>query len=295
MTQLKNIALVGGTHGNELSGIYLVKKWVNQQLLEKWHDLNITTKIANPRACEESVRYIESDLNREFYPLDLADNQKTGYEQLLAKKLNQELGPKGQSPFDFIIDLHNTTSNMGACLMLLKKDDFNLKMAAYVKHNMPESNIFFQDNIPEEEHSFLITLAKQGITIEVGAQPNSVLQHETLELMESMTQHVLDFVVLYNKNEHLDLPKSYEAFQYSGDLLLPLTEKGERNGVVSKHIDQRDFSPVEPGQVVMETFDGQPIYWEGDYTTYPLFINEAAYRKSASAMTLSKKIIISDY
>ncbi|SUQ35312.1 succinylglutamate desuccinylase/aspartoacylase domain-containing protein [Vibrio furnissii] len=65
--------------------------------------------------------------------------------------------------------------------------------------------------------------------------------------------------------------------------------------MVLKSIDQRDFSPVEPGQAIMETFDGQLIYWEGDYTAYPLFINEAAYRKSSNAMSLSKKITISGY
>lgn len=295
MNTVKNIALIGGTHGNELSGIYLVKKWQQNRTLTQWPELSITTKISNPRACENSVRYMESDLNREFYQADLDDNSKVGYEQLLAKKLNAELGPKGASPFDFIIDLHNTTSNMGACLMLLKKDDFNLKLGAYVKSRMPESNIYFQDNIPENKRSFLITIAEQGVTVEVGAQPNSVLQHKTLELMETMTAHILNFCEQYNQGSELDLPDGYEAFQYCGDLKLPMTENGERNGMVLKSIDQRDFSPVEPGQAIMETFDGQLIYWEGDYTAYPLFINEAAYRKSSNAMSLSKKIKIDGY
>lgn len=292
---VKNIALIGGTHGNELSGIYLVKKWQKSRTLVQWPALRIATKISNPRACEHSVRYMESDLNREFYQADLDDNSKVGYEQLLAKKLNAELGPKGSSPFDFIIDLHNTTSNMGACLMLLKKDDFNLKLGAYVKSRMPESNIYFQDNIPANKRSFLITIAEQGVTVEVGAQPNSVLQHETLELMETMTAHILDFCEQYNKGSELGLPDCYEAFQYCGDLTLPMSENGERNGIVLKSLDQRDFCPVEPGQAIMETFDGRLIYWEGDYTAYPLFINEAAYRKSSNAMSLSKKITISGY
>lgn len=295
MKTVNNIALIGGTHGNELSGIFLVKKWQQNHTLAQWNSLNITTKIANPRACEHSVRYMESDLNREFYQDDLDDTNKVGYEQLLAKKLNAELGPRGASPFDFIIDLHNTTSNMGACLMLLKKDEFNLKLGAYVKSRMPEANIYFQDNIPHNKRSFLITLAEQGVTVEVGAQPNSVLQHETLELMETMTAHILDFVTHYNQGCDIDLPACYEAFQYSGDMTLPLTEQGERNGLVVKALDQQDFSPVEPGQLIMETFDGQPIYWQGEETVYPLFINEAAYRKSSSAMVLSQKIIIRDF
>jgi len=33
---IDNLAITGGTHGNELTGVYLVKKWLsNPSLLEK--------------------------------------------------------------------------------------------------------------------------------------------------------------------------------------------------------------------------------------------------------------------
>ncbi len=292
MKKIQNIALIGGTHGNEFSGIYLLKKWSEKKTLQLWDTLNITSRIANPRACEHSVRYMEMDLNREFGNDDLDNMEKIGYESLLAKKINLEFGPKGHSSFDLIIDLHNTTSNMGACLMLLRKDTFNLKLGAYVKSRMTQAHIYFQDNIPIENKNFLITVAQQGVTVEVGAQPNSVLQHETLELMEIMTKHILDFVTSYNAGVKFDLPEKYEAFQYADDLFLPVDENGCREALVSKSISHRDFKPIEPGQIVMETFLGETIAWQGNYTAYPLFINEAAYHKNHKAMTISKKIII---
>lgn len=292
MNNITRVALVGGTHGNELSGIYLLKKWEKNNQLEHWPQLELSQTIANPRACEHSVRYMESDLNREFAIEDLQDSQLVGYEQLLAKKLNHEFGPKGNSPIELMIDLHNTTSNMGACLMLLRKDAFNIGMAAYVKDRMPEAVIFFQDNIPEDRRRFLISVAQQGVTVEVGPQPNSVLQQETLELMENMTRHILDYVVLYNEDKLASLPTEFEAFQYIEDLVLPTDEQGQRLGMVSKRLEQRDFHPVQPGEVIMETFEGEKICWEGDYTAYPLFINEAAYHKSHSAMSLSQRIIV---
>lgn len=295
MNKLKNIALIGGTHGNELSGIYLVNNWSVNSTLAQWDSLNITTKIANPRACEHSVRYMETDLNREFNLADLNDPDKVGYEQLLAKKLNAEFGPKGQSPFDFMIDLHNTTANMGACLFLLRKDDFNLKLGAYVKSRMPEANIYYQDNIPDSSKSFMVTIPDQGVTIEVGAQPNSVLQKETLELMETMTRHVLNFVVAYNDAADIELPEQYEAYQFSDSLMLPIDEEGKRIGYVVKSVDQHDFEPIGPGTVIMETFGGEEITWNGDYTAYPLFVNEAAYHKNHSAMLLAKKIMVKNY
>jgi len=293
MKKIQRIALIGGTHGNELSGVYLVKKWLSQQTLKKWNTLDITASIANPRACEQSVRYIETDLNREFSLTDLDDMNKSGYEALLAKKINIEFGPKGNSPYDFLIDLHNTTSNMGACLMLQRKNTFTVLLGGYVKKNMPHANIYFQDNIPEEKQNFLLTVAQQGVTVEVGAQPNSVLQQETLELMESMTKHILDFVELRNSGSDLDIPDEYDAFQYSENLHLPVNKNGQREGFVSRLIDQKDFQPIEPGQVVMEMFSGEKISWHGNYTAYPLFINEAAYHKNHSAMTISRKIIMS--
>lgn len=293
MHKIKKIALIGGTHGNEFSGIYLLKKWQQKGLFTSWNTLNITSKISNPRACKNAVRYIETDLNREFGDDDLKDMNKTGYESLLAKKLNLEFGPKGQSDYDLIIDLHNTTSHMGACLMLLEKDLFNIQLGAYVKKNMPHANIYFQDNIDKKNRNFLISVAKNGVTIEVGAQPNGVLQQETLELMETMTKHVLDFIPLYNEGTELSLPKTYDAYQYQEDIFLPIDENGDRNGVVVKAIDSKDFHPIEPSQLIMETFLGEPILWQGNYTAYPLFINEAAYQKSHQAMLISKKITVS--
>ncbi|RBP82528.1 aspartoacylase [Marinomonas rhizomae] len=293
MKKIQRIALIGGTHGNELSGIYLVKKWLTQQTLKQWNSLDITARIVNPRACEQSVRYIETDLNREFGVADLADMTKSGYEALLAKKINIEFGPKGNSPYELLIDLHNTTSNMGACLMLQRKNAFTILLGGYVKHHMPHANIYFQDNVPEEKQNFLLTVAQQGVTVEVGPQPNSVLQQETLDLMEEMTRHILDFVELCNNDSSLEIPDEYDAFQYSENLHLPVDDKGQRKGLVSCLIDQKDFQAIEPGQVVMETFSGEKITWQGDYTAYPLFVNEAAYHKSHSAMTLSRKIVMS--
>ena len=34
----------------------------------------------------------------------------------------------------------------------------------------------------------------------------------------------------------------------------------QMEGMVSLHVDQKDFQPIEPGQVVMETFAGEKNY-----------------------------------
>ncbi len=68
---IKNVALVGGTHGNELTGISLVKKYEQNYHLIKRDSFEILTLLANPQAIAAGKRYIDTDLNRSFNPEDL--------------------------------------------------------------------------------------------------------------------------------------------------------------------------------------------------------------------------------
>lgn len=82
--------------------------------------------------------------------------------------------------------------------------------------------------------------------------------------MEGMTKHILDFIKLRNNGDNLVIADEYDAFQYSENLKLPVDDKGQREGLVSRLIDQKDFQPIKLGQVVMETFSGEEITWQGD-------------------------------
>lgn len=292
MEKINSVTVVGGTHGNELSGIYLLRKWDKQPQLIGRSSFNTQTFISNPKACTSNKRFIDCDLNRQFLIDDLNNSNLTKYEQCRAKDINHSFGPKGKAKTDFIIDLHNTTSNMGACLMLLQSDSFNRRMGAYVKSLMPEAVIFYQDFVPVEQHAFLISMATQGVTIEVGPQPQAVLRQDIMEAMEELTSHVLDYVEHCNCGTLPSLPKEYVAFSHVETLKMPIDDNGNRVGVIHKQVQDRDFSPLRPGDPVFSLFDGGDIYWEGDYEAYPLFINEAAYYETSNAMSLSKKITI---
>lgn len=62
---LSRVAVCGGTHGNEMSGVYMVRE-MQRQNVDWAESLSITTVISNPRAVEACKRYIETDLNRCF-------------------------------------------------------------------------------------------------------------------------------------------------------------------------------------------------------------------------------------
>ncbi|WP_305369221.1 aspartoacylase [Photobacterium leiognathi] len=293
MSKIKNVAVVGGTHGNEFSGIYLLKKWQSTPQSLVRESFSVETVFANPKAFDENKRYVDHDLNRQFGLHDLANFELASYEQSRAKALNEQIGPKGNAKSDFIIDLHNTTSNMGPSLILLQSDQFNRQLGAYVKEKMPDAVVVFEDHTSVDDHLFVCSIAKQGVIIEVGPQPQSVIRQDVLDWMEDMTGHILDFVHLYNTNEIPVLADSYDAYRYEETLKLPVDEQGERIGMVHKFVQDNDFEPLNPGDPIFTLFDGTEIFWEGDYVAYPHFINEAAYYDNNLAMSLGKKIVVS--
>ncbi|PSW64889.1 aspartoacylase [Photobacterium leiognathi subsp. mandapamensis] len=293
MSKIKNVAVVGGTHGNEFSGIYLLKKWQSTPQSLARESFSVETVFANPKAFDENKRYVDHDLNRQFGLHDLSNFELSSYEQSRAKALNEQIGPKGNAKSDFIIDLHNTTSNMGPSLILLQSDQFNRQLGAYVKEKMPDAVVVFEDHTSVDDHLFVCSIAKQGVIIEVGPQPQSVIRQDVLDWMEDMTGHILDFVHLYNTNEIPVLADSYDAYRYEETLKLPVDEQGERIGMVHKSVQDNDFESLNPGDPIFTLFDGTEIFWEGDYVAYPHFINEAAYYDNNLAMSLGKKIVVS--
>lgn len=68
MPALRRVAICGGTHGNEMTGVYLVPELERQQK-EKGDtscSVLLTMVLSNPRAVKESKRYVDKDLNRCF-------------------------------------------------------------------------------------------------------------------------------------------------------------------------------------------------------------------------------------
>ena len=286
---LGRIALIGGTHGNETSGIQLIRQW-QQSLPERFCELDVTCQFANTEAMQTNVRFLDEDLNRQFTEARLAADNPAREAQL-AKHLNQQLGPKGNSQYDLVIDVHNTTSQMGATLIILEADEFHVQMARYVKQHMPEANILLEDEKPVSEHGYLCTTGTRGVMIEVGGQPQGVLREDVYQLTQTMAEVLLDFCVAYNAGTLGELTPC-EVFRLGEEVGFPMAEDGGRDAMVHHALQDNDFQPLLAGQPVFKRFDGSEIVWEGESPTYPHFINEAAYAKlhvafaTASLVTL---------
>lgn len=62
---LSRVAICGGTHGNEMSGVYMVRQ-LQQQKTEEAGSVSITAVLSNPEAVDICRRYKDTDLNRCF-------------------------------------------------------------------------------------------------------------------------------------------------------------------------------------------------------------------------------------
>ncbi|MBQ4830928.1 aspartoacylase [Alteromonas sp. MMG017] len=291
---INKIALVGGTHGNETSGIQLIHNWqssgFSDELASRFSSLDISLTIANPDALSANVRFVEEDLNRQF-TLEALEKNSEAKEAKLAKQLNQQFGPKGDSATDLVIDIHNTTSNMGATLIILEADDFHVQLARFVKHHMPEANILLEDEKPYLEHGYLCTTGKRGVMIEVGAQPQGVLREDVYLLTQTMAEVILDFCQAYNTDSLEQYPEC-EVFRLGENIKFPLNAEGKRTAMIHHSLQDNDFAPLIPGAPVFRSFDGKDIEWQEAQETYPHFINEAAYHKLDVAFATATRLML---
>ncbi|TCI04050.1 aspartoacylase [Corallincola luteus] len=293
MSEINKVTIVGGTHGNEFTGVYLVKKWQQQPAEVTRSSFTTSTLWANPKAHEQNKRYCDQDLNRQFTRAQLDDVNLVGYEQSRAKIIDAELGPKGDAKCDFVIDLHTTTSNMGPCLLLTQQGKIYRQLAAYVKMQMPEAVIFRdEDHLSAAQHHLLATVGTYGVIVEVGPVPQSVIRQDVLEQSAELTRHILDFIEHCNLGTLPSLPQQVKGYRYLESIKLPVDANGQRLGMVHNHVQDNDFKPLHPGDPLFMTFAGETITYQGADTVYPAFINEAAYYDNNLAMSLLEKVVI---
>ena len=124
MPKINQVLLVAGTHGNELTGLYLHKLIRDGHYPADRSTFEVKNVVGNPEAVERRVRFVESDLNREFSTKTLPGSSESK-ESELATKFSEQYG---DAQSQLIVDLHNTTSNMGATLILLSDEPFYLSL-----------------------------------------------------------------------------------------------------------------------------------------------------------------------
>ncbi|CAL8331759.1 unnamed protein product [Lota lota] len=288
---MSRVAICGGTHGNELCGVYMLKELqVSQQ--DRFRSFSLTTVLANPRAVDVCRRYTEKDMNRCFTNtlLSAPRTEVTPYEVTRAQELNGLLGPRGsEKAVDLICDLHNTTANMGLCIIAHFSDWVGMHLFKYLQEKItsaPVRLILFKD--PPSEMYSLESLGKHGITIEVGPQPHGVLRADIYNLMREAVDRALEWAESFNSGTvfeggEIEVYINVDKKDYPRD-----PETQELNAAIHPQLQDNDFCLLKPGDPAFMSFSGETICYEGE-ELYPFFVNEGAYYEQNTAFKLAQR------
>ncbi|MBN3907141.1 MAG: aspartoacylase [Nostoc sp. NMS1] len=287
MSQIKQVAIVGGNHGNELTGVHLVKKFQQYPNLINRESFETLPLLGNLKAIEEGKRYIDKDLNRCFTNQGLQNPQLSSYEDTRAKAIQQILQPQNQPFVDVIVDLHSTTANMGLSLIFCDMHPLLLRLGAHLSSINPMVKVFV--NQQSREGGFLRSLCELGFVIEVGAVAQNILNAELFQETEQLIYAVLDYFEGYNQGNISQINSTLTLYQYIGSIDYPRSDSGEIQAMIHPQLQFKDYEPLNPGEPMFLTFEGKDIFYEGESTVYPIFINEAAYYEKGIAMYLSQK------
>lgn len=231
-TPLSKICIVGGTHGNEYTGVWTIKSLARQlpTLTKRYPSLSISTLLGNPAAFQKGTRFVDVDLNRQFTRTVLLSHDTASEDELVeikrAQELNRLLGPKFPTPShphpprtDVILDLHTTTANVGATLIIPEGDVVAALCAAYAVYSCAPSHDTTKDDDDNEARSKckpfelrivlhthpnrqsrpnLPSIAKHGWTVEVGPVPTSIVRDDANRQTRRIVESLLECLELWN-------------------------------------------------------------------------------------------------
>ena len=272
---MKKVIIFGGTHGNEWTGIYAIKKYA-ESLAKEFPDLDLHFVHANPEAFKINRRFKDEDLNRAFQYLH--EDRPDSFEHKRAKELKEMIleGPC------FVLDLHTTTSNMGKTVIISHDRALNFFVAKNLTEKLSDCRVILS---PDPNRKYLASQSEFGMMIEVGPVANSVIDgvglEGTLQLMREVLRSLTTLPSLTGG--------SVEIYEEIEDVFYPQNENGELTAYIHPLYQGKDFHPVNGEYGPFKSFTGEDLKRMTKETLYPIFINEAAYYPVKLAYTLCRK------
>ena len=295
MSLINTIVVAGGTHGNERTGVRLVQKWMEHpECYSSLCSAKVDLVLSNPEAVRLNRRYRDFDLNRAFSQtcLDVTETPQQ-YEFRRAKELDALYGPKGAATkTDLLLDVHNTGSNMGNCLILSARDPFTMRASAVLTQEFDDAWIYYQ---PEERSAspYFGTVAKADVCIEIGPQQHGTLDAAIFEETERLVKRYLELAEEWNRGELQKRPPiKVDVYTQFKDLGYPKPQGGGAiQAMIHPELLGKDYRELKSGDKLFRTFDGKDILYEGESPVYPIFISEPAYYEKDIAMSLTVKSV----
>jgi len=300
------VVVVGGTHGNEFTGIHVVEQLQREMAAvhAAYPSLAVETMIANPRAYAANSRFVDDDLNRQF-----AGRRPSGsYEAQRATEIEASVGPKGsEDAVDVVIDLHTTTANMGLTIIVNSYCSLALRMAAYLSEvwtasddsagcdadgadaparapPLPASShplrVYLHD-VTQTAAPYLCSIGKAGITIEVGPTPQGLPRADVVATTQRALGLMLRYLERFYSGRPPPAPPSLRVYLDRGKVAWPEPPDGSAlpGALIAPSLQDRDFEPLHAGEPMFVRLDGTVVPYDGASgdVVYPIFVNEAAY------------------
>lgn len=285
--KIDKVLIVGGTHGNELTSVFLLNHWMkNRDEISKYEYMT-ELLLSNKKAIGQKKRYVDKDLNRCFLKDNLNNMSLNSHEDMLAKEINKAYGPESHSGFNFIIDMHTSTSVMGITLMV-ESNRFNLKIADYVRKHVPDVNIYcFEKSIRTE--SCLRSITPYAIGVEIGPVAQNRLCHKTINKMKLTVDSILDAIVFVCTERDENTPYEVtDVYCHVDDVAFPDESVG-RGFLIHEKLERKNYQPLRKGDPLFLEINGETIRYEGEDNLCPVFVNEAAYYDKNIAFSLVEK------
>jgi aspartoacylase len=266
---MMKIAVVGGTHGNEPVGVEVIRHLDRRPPAAALHEFK--TYWGNPSAYELQRRFVDCDLNRCFGK----NGRSSGSEAARSRELAQEI----EGNFDFIIDIHTTTSNMGITAILTQTDERTRRAAAYLRSKHPDL-ILIETIRTDDECCYVCNMAPSGFIFELGPVANNVIRFDLVMKAYDMVCDLLCWD--FEGEQDLSQVEYYKSYE---DIKIP------EGFYIHPDRENQYFVAINPGDPLFINFEGQTINHKGPEVIFPMFINEAAYQNDRLGMTLSHKRI----
>jgi len=289
---LDTVFIVGGTHGNERTGVSLIRHWQHSPVEIQRETFKTHLLLANPQAVQKNTRFIDRDLNRSFLPPPSGSLDTAAYETGLAREIRAKMATKHSGQRTFAIDMHTTTSHMGVTL-ITNTDTVNLAVASAVRKQLEDVRIYcFADS--QRINSCLRAAANGGIGVEIGPIPQGVIRYATIETTRRIVLQILTIIDAFNQGNFVAPDPQTTLYLHDKHIFYPDKTSGHPPVCIHPEIEGHDFERLEPGQPIFHDLSGRSWSYEGTGLRYPVFINEAAYYHENIAFSLTRKMALAE-
>ena len=284
----KTVFIVGGTHGNERTGVMLVRRWQRDPTPVRRKMFTTRLLMANPEAIRRNTRFVHQDLNRSFGASRPDAAAAESYEIRRAREIRGVMA--GARARVFAIDLHTSTSNMGITL-ITDTAPVNLILAAHVRQRNPAVRIYA---FPPGERidSCLRASADGGLGLEIGPIPQGLVRHDVLQAAEDSVKTILDVIDAHGRGGLRPPDPCTRIYLHEAHVYYPEGRDAADAACVHRDLDGRDFRPLETGMPVFHCPNGETVHFQGAPGRFPVFINEAAYYPEQIAFSLTRPVTL---